>query len=57
MFLMRLVPEQVKIADLFIPHDSGGELGLGLGEAGPGAAVHAVDLKNRRVRQLSNYMP
>ena len=54
---MRLVPEQVKITDLFIPHDSGGELGLGLGEAGSGAAVHAVDLKNRRVRQLSNYMP
>ena len=46
MFLMRLVPDQFKITDLFIPHDSGGELGLSLGEAGTGAAVHAVDLKN-----------
>ena len=37
----------MKTGYLFVPHDSGGELGLGLGEAGSGAAVHAVDLEVR----------
>ncbi len=34
-------------AYLFVPHDSGGEFGLGLGEASTGAAVHAVNLQSQ----------
>ncbi len=38
-------------AYLFVPHNSGGEFGLGLGEAGAGAAVHAVNLQRQSINQ------